>query len=122
MTPTEYFAEANHVSARIWKGFGADMQAAGLAQATRQIEHYIGTELPSGDTYLWAVYEQAFHVIKSSGAMLDHENNRPDFIPPDADDAAPDAGEPETICLAARSWLEGAGKKVQVRTLFLDRT
>jgi hypothetical protein len=110
MTADQYFAEANHVAARIWNKFDPSLRTAAAAQATRQIELLLGTDLPDGDNYQYAVFEQALHILRTSGVALDHDSNRPDFIPPDGQpkDGAP-AGSPNEVCAAALAWIHGLG-------------
>lgn len=108
LTADEYFAEGNHIAARIWNAFDTGLRTAAVAQATRQIELLLGTDLPDDVEYQYAVFEQALHVLKTSGVALDHDHNRPDFIPPDAESKTGEpAGSPNEVCAAALAWIHG---------------
>lgn len=118
-----YFGETAHPASSIWLGFSANYKAAALAHATRQITVFcngtIPTEEVGGETvvvqrFQYAVFEQALHVAKNSGAALDFDQNRPAFIPPDAGDKANESGNasegnPNAICAAALAWMNGMG-------------
>ena len=107
MTPAQYFADNNHVAARIWNGFDPTLREAAIAQAGRQIEHFLGAT-PEGEHQQNAVSEQALHILRTSGVALDHDNNRPDFIPPDGEAKSEEpAGSPNEICAAALAWIHG---------------
>ena len=72
------------------------------------------TDMVLSNTVLYAVFEQALHVAKTSGAALDHDENRPAFIPPDEGERANKsgsaaAGSPNEICSAAMAYLRGFG-------------
>ena len=110
MTADQYFAEGNHIAARIWNGFDPALRTAAFAQATRQIDALLGTAEIEDSAYEYACFEQALHVLITSGVSLDHDNNRPDFIPPDgeAKDGMP-AGAPHEVCAAALAWIHGLG-------------
>ena len=108
MTADEYFAPANHVASSIWSKFISTMRTAAIAQATRQIELVIGdTALPEPNCS-YAIFEQALHVLKTSGVALDSDNNRPDFIPPDGEAKSGEpVGSPNEVCAAALAWIHG---------------
>ncbi len=114
MTADTYFSESNHVASRIWRAFDPGLRVAALAQATRQIDALLGDAEVEDSAYDYACFEQALHILKASGVAMDHDNNRPDFIPPDGDakDAAP-AGSPYEVCAAALTWIHGLGANGQ---------
>ncbi len=110
MTPDQYFAEGHHISARIWSRFDPALREAAAAQATRQIDALVGTTDVPATSREYAIAEQALHVLKTSGVALDHDNNRPDFIPPDSESKTGEpAGSPNEICAAALAWIHGYG-------------
>ena len=114
MTADQYFAENHHIAARIWMKFDPALRTAAVAQATRQIEHLLGTTLPATNEASYAVFEQALHILKTSGVALDHDNNRPDFIPPDGDAKSGEpVGSPNEVCGAALAWIHGIGANGQ---------
>lgn len=118
-----YFGATAHPASAIWTGFTTNYKTAALAHATRQITVFcngtIPTEEVGGETvvvakYQYAIFEQALHVAKNSGAALDFDANRPAFIPPDAGEQANEngnaaEGNPNAICAAALAWMNGMG-------------
>ena len=81
---------------------------------TLQIVPTEATDRVLSNTILYAVFEQALHVAKTTGAALDGDLNRPAFIPPDAGETANKsgnaaAGSPNDICAAAMAYLRGFG-------------
>jgi hypothetical protein len=107
-----YFAVTSHVSGAIWLAFGDDYRLAALNTATRQIEVYLGEEIPDETKYRYAVYEQALHVARNSGAALDFDQNRPAFIPPDGGEGSEGESptlDPSAICQAAIGLMTGLG-------------
>lgn len=104
MTPDEYFAPESNVAAVMWSKFDPILRTAATAQATRQINALVGETEVDDDAKAYAVAEQAMHILRTSGVSLDHDQNRPEFIPPDG---GADAAGPNDVCGAALAWIHG---------------
>ncbi|MFY9116407.1 MAG: hypothetical protein WAN85_04800 [Bacteroidales bacterium] len=81
---------------------------------TVQIVPTESTDMVLSNNILYAVFEQALHVAKASGAALDRDKNRPMFIPPDQGERSNSGGwgpnlSPNDICPAALAYLRGFG-------------
>ena len=110
-----YFAADNHLQSGLWTGATPDARKAALATARRQIARALGSvyvdesDVAAADqqSYAYACYEQALHVILSTG-LGNAEGTVPAYpaAGPDPEDKTA-ARKPtaEVIGREARLWL-----------------
>jgi hypothetical protein len=111
-----YFADDAHVRSKQWAGFDGKLKQAAITQATRQIGRATGQDITTDeiDEPLYrpdyAIFEQALHLLLTSQAIPNGEQNAPhwagaDGIADERRDAPPPAIHPEAL-----SWLGGRSK------------
>lgn len=82
-----YFDRDNHMQSAIWQRFNPDQRAAALAQAKRELDQLLGSDIDDeteDDNPAHfpdrAAYEQALHILLKSAALHNGEETAPAWI------------------------------------------